>query len=52
MDKISVIVPCYNEEEVLPIFHQEVTKELRKIENIDMRSFLLMMEVMIEQFNY
>ena len=35
MDKISVIVPCYNEEEVLPMFHQEVTKELRKIENID-----------------
>ena len=35
MDKISVIVPCYNEEEVLPLFHQEVTKELMKIENID-----------------
>ena len=35
MDKISVIVPCYNEEEVLPLFHQEVTKELEKIENVD-----------------
>lgn len=35
MDKISVIVPCYNEEEVLPLFHQEVTKELDKIANVD-----------------
>ena len=35
MDKISVIVPCYNEEEVLTLFHQEVTKELEKIENVD-----------------
>ena len=35
MEKISVIVPCYNEEEVLPLFHQEVTKELEKIENVD-----------------
>ena len=35
MDKISVIVPCYNEEEVLPLFHREVTKELNKIDNID-----------------
>lgn len=35
MDKISVIVPCYNEEAVLPMFHQEVSKELKKIENID-----------------
>ena len=26
MDKISVIVSCYNEEEVLLMFHQEVNK--------------------------
>ena len=26
MEKISVIVPCYNEEEVLPLFYQEVTR--------------------------
>ena len=25
MEKISLIVPCYNEEEVLPLFYQEVT---------------------------
>lgn len=35
MDKISVIVPCYNEEDVLPLFFQEVSQVLEKIENIN-----------------
>lgn len=35
MNKISVIVPCFNEEEVLPLFHKEVSKELNKIKDID-----------------
>ncbi len=26
MDKISIIVPCYNEEKVLPLFYQEICK--------------------------
>jgi len=26
MDKISIIVPCYNEEEVLPLFYEEIKK--------------------------
>lgn len=26
MDKISVIVPCYNEEEVLPLFYTEISR--------------------------
>lgn len=26
MNKISVIVPCYNEEEALPVFYQEITR--------------------------
>jgi len=26
MEKISVIVPCYNEEEVLPLFYQEISR--------------------------
>ncbi len=26
MDKISIIVPCYNEEEVLPLFYKEITR--------------------------
>lgn len=35
MNKISVIVPCYNEEEVLPLFHKEVSKQLNMIDGID-----------------
>lgn len=35
MDKISIVVPCYNEEESLPYFYDEiirVAKEMKKIE--------------------
>ena len=46
MDKISVIVPCFNEEDVLPLFYKEVTHVLESIENIDYE-ILSMMVVMI-----
>ncbi|WP_029276822.1 glycosyltransferase family 2 protein [Carnobacterium jeotgali] len=32
---LSIIIPCYNEEEVLPIFFQTVQKECIKITNIN-----------------
>lgn len=32
MKKISIVVPCYNEEESLPIFYQEVEKVVKKID--------------------
>ena len=35
MNKISVIVPCYNEEESLPLFYNETSKVLMSIEGID-----------------
>ena len=34
MKKISVVVPCYNEQEALPIFYTETTRELEKIPNV------------------
>ena len=37
MNKISVIVPCYNEEESLPLFYNETSKVLMSIEGIDSR---------------
>ena len=52
MDKISVIVPCYNEEEVLPLFHKEVLKNLKRLKILIMKSYLLMMVVMIIQLIY
>lgn len=32
MKKISIVVPCYNEEEVLPLFYQEIQKTIAQIE--------------------
>ena len=43
MNKISVIVPCFNEEEVLPLFYQQVKQTLERIKNITYESYLLMM---------
>ena len=34
MKKISIVVPCYNEEETVPIFYEEVSKIGNKMEDI------------------
>ena len=33
MDFLSIVVPCFNEEEAIPIFYREVLKTLKKLEN-------------------
>ena len=35
MDKISIIVPCFYEEDVVSMFYQETTKQLHRIPDID-----------------
>lgn len=35
MDKISIIVPCFNEEDVVSMFYQERIKQLHRISDID-----------------
>ena len=35
MKKISVVVPCYNEEESLPLFYAEITKVIEKMMKLD-----------------
>lgn len=35
MDKISIIVPCFNEEDVVSMFYQETIKQLHRISDID-----------------
>ena len=32
--KISVVVPCYNEEESLPIFYEEINKVMKKMKKV------------------
>ena len=29
MEKISVVVPCYNEEKALPLFYEELKKNIK-----------------------
>ena len=33
MEKISVVVPCYNEEKSLPFFYDEMKKVMKKMSN-------------------
>ena len=33
--KISIIVPCYNEEEALPLFYKEIKKIEEKMEYLN-----------------
>lgn len=41
MEKISVIVPCYNEQESLPIFYKEITKEAESLKEIEFEFLLI-----------
>lgn len=34
-DLISIVIPCYNEEESLPIFYKEIKKIAKKMNNVD-----------------
>lgn len=35
MDLISVVVPCYNEQESLPVFYREITKTADQMSNVN-----------------
>lgn len=35
MEKISIVVPCYNEEKVLPIFYEELKRVIEKMNYVD-----------------
>ena len=35
MEKISIIIPCYNEEQTLPLFYEELNKNLNNFENVE-----------------
>lgn len=34
MEKISIIIPCYNEEEAIPLFYEEMTKVMKKLKEV------------------
>ena len=33
MEKISIIVPCFNEEKALPLFYEELKKNIKEFPN-------------------
>ena len=35
MKKISIVVPCYNEEEAIPLFYEEINKTSKEIKDYD-----------------
>ena len=37
MKCIDIVVPCYNEEEVLPLFYKEIDKVCKKMKNVDFK---------------
>ena len=50
--KISVIVPCYNEEKALPYFYDEITKVSESmIDQIGNRLRQLRREVVLRQYS-
>ena len=34
-EKISIIIPCFNEEEAIPIFYKEINKVIKKMKEVD-----------------
>lgn len=38
---ISIVVPCYNEQEVLPMFYEELNKVMEKLENVELELILV-----------
>lgn len=41
MEKISIIVPCYNEEKVLPMFYNEIKKVMHSMSYVDFEIILV-----------
>ena len=35
MSKITVIVPCLNEEEALPVYYEEMSRIMKKMRGVD-----------------
>jgi glycosyltransferase involved in cell wall biosynthesis len=35
MSKISVIISCYNEEKAIPLFYEEIEKNIKDFENTE-----------------
>ena len=41
MPKLSIVVPCYNEQEALPLFYPAVEEVVQKISNLEIEYWLV-----------
>lgn len=41
MPKLSIVVPCYNEQEALPLFYPAVEEAIQKISNLEIEYWLV-----------
>jgi len=39
--KMSIVVPCYNEQEVLPMFYEELNKVIESLDNVELELILV-----------
>ncbi len=35
MDKISIVIPCFNEEEAIPVYYEEMKKIMKEMSYVD-----------------
>jgi glycosyltransferase involved in cell wall biosynthesis len=40
---LSFVIPCYNEEQMIPVFYQETIKVMSTLQNLTFEFFLWMM---------
>ena len=39
MDRISIVVPCFNEEEALPVYYREMKRVMGDLSEVSLRFF-------------
>lgn len=41
MDKISIVIPCFNEEEAIPVYYEEMKKIMKEMSYVDFELFFV-----------
>ena len=45
MNKISIVIPCFNEEEALPVYYEEMSRIMKQMQGVDFELLLWMMDL-------
>ena len=41
MDKISIVIPCFNEEEAIPVYYEEMKKIMKEMAYVNFELFFV-----------